>query len=160
MFPKTVAILLGGFLLGLGLTSAAPAKKKATPTKTVAKSKGAAPKKRVVARGKAPVRARTANRKSYARSRGRGPAPVAARRYRGQQSPTQERFTEIQQALIQRGFLSGTPSGVWSAESIEAVKRFQQEQNLPANGKVTSLTLIALGLGPQRNPPPNTAQLP
>ena len=59
---------------------------------------------------------------------------------------------EIQQALAARGFLQSTPTGTWDAASIDALKRFQGEQNLPPTGKITSLSLIALGLGPKRNP--------
>jgi hypothetical protein len=39
---------------------------------------------------------------------------------------------------------------VWGQDSIEALKRFQADQNLAADGKLTSLSLIALGLGPKR----------
>jgi hypothetical protein len=31
------------------------------------------------------------------------------------------------------------------------LKRFQKDQNLPPNGRITALSLIALGLGPKRN---------
>lgn len=135
------ALLLGGFLLGLGLTTAAPPaqKKKATVVKK------AAPK------GKQTAAAKSRSKTTYARSRGRGPQPVAPRRYRGQMTPSQERYNEIQQALVARGFLTTPPNGVWDKDSIDAMKRFQAEQNLPPSGKVTSLTLIALGLGPKRN---------
>jgi hypothetical protein len=67
-----------------------------------------------------------------------------------QQAPTPDRYKEIQQALMQRGYLSGTASGVWSTESVEAMKRFQMDQNLTPTGKPSSLALIALGLGPKR----------
>jgi hypothetical protein len=47
------------------------------------------------------------------------------------------------------------------------LKRFQREQNLPDDGKIGSLSLIALGLGPKRaslnnapNPVPNTVPSP
>ena len=33
---------------------------------------------------------------------------------------------------------------------MDALKRFQHDQNLPEDGKVGSLSLIALGLGPKR----------
>ncbi len=77
---------------------------------------------------------------------------MAARRYYGQQAPTTDRYIEIQQALVTRGFLQTTPTGTWDAATIDALKRFQEEQNLPPTGKITSLSLIALGLGPKRNP--------
>jgi peptidoglycan hydrolase-like protein with peptidoglycan-binding domain len=57
---------------------------------------------------------------------------------------------EIQRALADRGYLEATaPTGIWDAASIAALKKFQQEQNLTASGKIDSLSLIALGLGPR-----------
>lgn len=136
------ALLLGGFLLGLGLTTAAPpAQKKKAPVAV----------KKATPKGKQTAAAKSRPKTTYARSRGRGPQPVAPRRYRGQQTPSQERFNEIQQALVARGFLTTPPTGVWDKDSIDAMKRFQAEQSLPPTGKVTSLSLIALGLGPKRN---------
>jgi peptidoglycan hydrolase-like protein with peptidoglycan-binding domain len=78
----------------------------------------------------------------------------------GQQTPTPERYKQIQQALIEKGYLTGAASGVWGPESINALKRFQQDQSLEPSGKLTSLSVIALGLGPRRDltareePPP------
>lgn len=40
--------------------------------------------------------------------------------------------------------------GNWGASSMDALKRFQHDQNLVEDGKVGSLSLIALGLGPKR----------
>ncbi|MCS7315466.1 MAG: peptidoglycan-binding domain-containing protein [Bryobacterales bacterium] len=71
-------------------------------------------------------------------------------RARAQQAPTPERYAEIQRALIERGYLEGPATGNWGPESVEALKRFQQEHNLEATGKINALTLIALGLGPNR----------
>jgi peptidoglycan hydrolase-like protein with peptidoglycan-binding domain len=65
--------------------------------------------------------------------------------------PTPERNKEIQQALIDRGYLAPPPTGVWGPESVAALRRFQQEQNLQPTGKLDSLSLIALGLGPKRS---------
>jgi murein L,D-transpeptidase YcbB/YkuD len=67
-----------------------------------------------------------------------------------QAQPTSDRYKEIQAALVQKGYLHSEPSGVWDAESIDAMKRFQKEQNLDADGKLSSLSLIGLGLGPKR----------
>ncbi len=36
---------------------------------------------------------------------------------------------------------------------MDALKRFQHDQNLVEDGKIGSLSLIALGLGPKREPP-------
>ena len=64
--------------------------------------------------------------------------------------PSPERYKEIQQALADKGYFSGAPDGVWGASSTDALKRFQHDQNLYEDGKVDSLSLIALGLGPKR----------
>ena len=65
-------------------------------------------------------------------------------------TPTPERTKEIQSALAQRGYLNSEASGTWDTESTDAMKRFQKDQNLDADGKLSSLSLIALGLGPKR----------
>ena len=70
-----------------------------------------------------------------------------------QQEPTAERYKEIQQALAEKGYFQGAVDGVWGPDSIEALKRFQREQNLDDDGKIGSLSLIALGLGPRRGKP-------
>ena len=67
-----------------------------------------------------------------------------------QSVPTPERTKEIQSALVRKGYLNSEPSGAWDADSIAAMKRFQKDQNLEADGKFSSLSLIALGLGPKR----------
>lgn len=155
VFLKTLALPIAALFLGFGLTwaAAAPKKKpvaKKPAAKTTARKAPATKSKSTAARRTTTSRGKTTYSRS--RSRGRSPQPVRARYYRGQQAPTQDRYIEIQQALVTRGFLDATPSGSWDAASAEAMKRFQEEQNLPPTGKITSLSLIALGLGPKRNP--------
>ena len=41
-------------------------------------------------------------------------------------------------------------NGTWDSDSADALKRFQADQNLTPDGKINSLSLIALGLGPKR----------
>ena len=67
-----------------------------------------------------------------------------------QMAPTTDRYREIQQALMDRGYFHGETSGVWGPESLAALKRFQQDQKLDPDGKLGSLTLISLGLGAKR----------
>jgi peptidoglycan hydrolase-like protein with peptidoglycan-binding domain len=67
--------------------------------------------------------------------------------------PSPERLKEIQQALATRGYFTTEPDGTWGPASIDALKRFQHDQNLVEDGKIGSLSLIALGLGPKREPP-------
>jgi peptidoglycan hydrolase-like protein with peptidoglycan-binding domain len=79
-------------------------------------------------------------------------APVRsapAKWHPGQAAPTPERYKEIQGALAKKGYLHGEPSGVWNEDSADALRRFQQDQNLQASGKLDSLSIIALGLGPK-----------
>jgi hypothetical protein len=73
----------------------------------------------------------------------------AAPRY-FQQAPTADRYKEIQQALASKGYFQGEPNGAWGTDSADALKRFQADQNLMPDGKISSLSLIALGLGPKR----------
>jgi hypothetical protein len=67
-----------------------------------------------------------------------------------QQAPSPERYKEIQQALASKGYLQGERTGEWGPDSVDALKRFQTDQNLMPDGKINSLSLIALGLGPKR----------
>lgn len=77
-----------------------------------------------------------------------------------QLQPSPERYKEIQQALAAKGYLAGQPTGIWNQESIDALRRFQQDQHLEASGKIDSLSLIALGLGPKRETPLAPAAAP
>jgi peptidoglycan hydrolase-like protein with peptidoglycan-binding domain len=93
------------------------------------------------------MKAKSAKTKSSKSTKRRG--SQSARRST-QQAPTPERYKEIQQALASKGYLHGEPSGKWDADSADALKRFQTDQNLSPDGKINSLSLIALGLGPKR----------
>ena len=67
-------------------------------------------------------------------------------------APAPERYQEIQQALVSKGYLKPEQaSGVWDQNSSDALKRFQGEQKLQSTGKIDSLSLIALGLGPKHD---------
>jgi peptidoglycan hydrolase-like protein with peptidoglycan-binding domain len=85
-------------------------------------------------------------------------ARTPARSY--QQAPTADRYREIQQALASKGYFHGEPTGEWGADSIDALKRFQTDQNLMPDGKIGSLSLIALGLGPKRMTAKTDAAVP
>lgn len=67
-----------------------------------------------------------------------------------QAAPTPERYKEIQQALASKGYFKGEANGQWGPDSVEALRRFQSDQNLEPDGKLGSLSLIAMGLGPKR----------
>jgi peptidoglycan hydrolase-like protein with peptidoglycan-binding domain len=85
---------------------------------------------------------KTTARSKTAKSRGRSRSL--------QQAPTPDRYREIQQALAAKGYFQGEPSGEWGPDSVDALKRFQANQNLTADGKLSAMSLIALGLGPKR----------
>jgi len=78
-----------------------------------------------------------------------------AKTYRAtQQKPAPERYLQIQQALAGKGFAASEPDGTWNDSWVASLKKFQSNQNLKPDGKLNSLSLIALGLGPQRSPTP------
>ena len=69
-----------------------------------------------------------------------------------QTAPTPERYRQIQEALAAKGYLAPeSVAGVWNQTSIDALKRFQADQKIDSTGKINSLSLIALGLGPKRD---------
>lgn len=119
-------------------------------TKTVVKRPATS-----AAAGKTPSKAGT-TRTAASKKRGKK-APAQSWRAR-QQVPTPDRYRQIQEALAAKGYLKAEPSGVWNGESTEALRRFQADQKLEPTGKLNSLSLIALGLGPRRDtatvPPP------
>ena len=68
---------------------------------------------------------------------------------RGQQRPTTERYKEIEEALASRGYLQEEPTGKWSTNAVDALRSFQADHDLPPTGRVDSLSLMQLGLGPR-----------
>jgi peptidoglycan hydrolase-like protein with peptidoglycan-binding domain len=66
-----------------------------------------------------------------------------------QSHPDPERYQEIQRALADKGYFKGEVNGQWGDDSIDALKRFQADQKLDADGKISARTLIGLGLGPK-----------
>jgi len=150
--------------------SKAPAKK--APAPKAAATSTAASKGRQTAstanRGKAPVRRTTSasggSRAVYSRSgrtqTSRRGTTASRPQTNWQSRPTPERYREIQQALADKGFFKGEVNGTWSTDSVEALKNFQKAENLDPDGKLGSLSLIAMGLGPKRiaaatpTPPP------
>jgi len=65
--------------------------------------------------------------------------------------PDNERLREIQQAMADKGYFKGEVNGVWNGDSVEALKKFQGDRNLTPDGKINSLSLIGLGLGPKHD---------
>ena len=134
---KVLAIIGWAALLGAALTFAAATSKKGTAKKKSDTTRKSAPRKS----------------SSKARSRKR-----SAQTWRNRQlQPSPERYKEIQAALAHKGYLQGEPTGTWDQPSADALRRFQQDQKLEATGKIDSVSLIALGLGPKYD---NASALP
>jgi peptidoglycan hydrolase-like protein with peptidoglycan-binding domain len=106
-------------------------------------------KKKKPAAKSAPKTSTTTAAKRTTSSKSKRPAVVA---HRAPQQPSVERYKEIQQALADKGYFKSEPDGTWGSASIDALKRFQHDQKLAEDGKIGSLSLIALGLGPKREP--------
>jgi hypothetical protein len=122
----------------------APQKKKTAKRRYTKSAHVASTVRRPTTARKAVAAASTSKGKSVRRT-----ATPRTRTY-AQQQPSADRYKEIQQALADRGYYKGEVNGAWSAESTAALARFQQSQNLQSDGKLNSLSLIALGLGPKR----------
>jgi peptidoglycan hydrolase-like protein with peptidoglycan-binding domain len=145
-----LALLLSFFYPDLTMSSlaqkkaAAPAAKKPAAKAPAASAKSGAPK--------------AAPRKYAAKKSAggtKGSRTAAARRPATQQQPDNDRIREIQEALAAKGY-NVEPNGVWGQQSVDALKKFQEDQNInnmSGRGKLDSLTLIALGLGPRRETP-------
>lgn len=131
--------------------SAAPAKKPASKsTKTTAAKKTTSKSttaKRPTAKKSTAKSAKSTKRPARRRST---TARRRVRRPAGQGKPSPERYADIQRALKQRGYFEGEADGKWGESSTLALKQFQKDQNLKPDGKLGSLSLIALGLGPKR----------
>ena|SRR5271165_940522 len=85
--------------------------------------------------------------KRKGKSSGKSTTAAAGNWRTHQQAPTAERYKEIQQALITKGYLKSEPNGVWDAQSVDALKQFQTDQKLIPSGKINAASLIGLGLG-------------
>ena len=164
----TYATMAVAMLVPLMLHAAGtvPAAKKAPPTK--AGTRRAVSKKRAPGGTKKPAasaarKPATAKSPATAARRGGKQAPGRhATTWRNRQmAPTPERYREIQAALVAKGYLkSEDAGGPWNQASMDALKNFQAGQNLDSTGKINSLSLIALGLGPKREAPPPVGKPP
>jgi hypothetical protein len=152
--------------LGWSADDTTPAKKTTATKKTVTKpaasatKKKAAPSKTGVSKA-APASGTTAShtgvtktgsKTTAASRRGKKGPPAKRVTWRNRQlAPTPQRYKEIQAALAAKGYLKPEDAnGAWNQASVEALKKFQAGQNLDSTGKINSLSLIALGLGPRR----------
>jgi Putative peptidoglycan binding domain len=161
--------LAGGFVALVMIVSAASAaapqtsqKKADTAKRPVAAKKPVVANKPVVAKpltslqkGVAKKRAVTSASTRSAAGHQKTPAKPAVTWRNRQLQPTQDRYKEIQTALASKGYLQPErATGAWDQNSADAMKQFQAAQNLDASGKINSLSLIALGLGPKHDAAP------
>jgi hypothetical protein len=95
------------------------------------------------------TQAKTASRVSSSRKGVTAKRRVAPAGPPRQLTPTPDRYREIQQALVDKGYLKSEANGTWDAQSSDALRQFQNDQKLPPTGKITAASLIGLGLGPR-----------
>ncbi len=141
----TCAAALSMAALAWGFQPPAPAAQKKAPVKKAAVKSIA---RKPVAQTKAGAAVHTAAAKKSAKK-----IPVKRTTWRNRQAtPSSDRYQEIQNALVAKGYLpADAATGAWDQASADALKKFQSEQNLDSTGKINSLSLIALGLGPRHD---------
>jgi len=154
-FFNLAAIL--SILCGFG-GMAATTGAKTTSEKKVTSVKKAPPKSTSSTSRKSTGKTVASSSKSKS-SKGKKAPPAATWRTR-QQNPTPDRYKEIQQALMDKGYLKGEPSGVWDADSVSALARFQADQKITPTGKINAPSLIGLGLGAKSAGASEAAPLP
>ncbi len=64
-----------------------------------------------------------------------------------------ERATQIQTALIKKGYLSGEPTGTWDSQTVAAMQKLQGDNGWQTKITPDSRALIKLGLGPKDGDP-------
>src|SRR5262245_12713120 len=100
-----------------------------------------------------PAKKKTPSSSKKTTSKSTKKAPAKSWRNR-QTLPSPERYKEIESALAAKGYLAPDKvNGKWGEASVEAMKKFQADQKIASSGKINSLSLIALGLGPKRDTP-------
>lgn len=68
------------------------------------------------------------------------------------QSQSPEVVKQAQQKLAQKGYEVGAADGQLGPRTQEGVKKFQEQQNLTATGRLDRQTLAALGVSAQGSP--------
>jgi hypothetical protein len=73
---------------------------------------------------------------------------LLARHERSTVAMPAERATQIQTALIKRGYMTGEPTGTWDSQTVAAMQKLQSENGWQTKITPDSRALIKLGLGP------------
>ena len=143
------------WVLSLAFLGTATLAAGAFPVRKVPASRSAAAKRVPAATKTAKTAAKKPSRLTVTgKARGRGKASARVRTppppsY--QLHPDPERYQQIQQALAERGYFKGEANGTWGDDSTDALRKFQADQKLPDDGKISALSLTALGLGPRHD---------
>jgi hypothetical protein len=82
--------------------------------------------------------------------------PVASYK-RGQQVPDKQRILQIQQALVDKGYTTIPPSGIWDQQTISALRDIADGMEWQLDNVPDARVLILLGLG-SANSDPSVAQ--
>jgi hypothetical protein len=69
------------------------------------------------------------------------------------------RATQIQASLVKSGYLSGTTSGHWDAQTEAAMQKFQSDNGWQTKLIPDSRAIIKLGLGPTQDSGPTTSAI-
>jgi len=78
-------------------------------------------------------------------------------RVRGQRTIDSSRAVEIQNALIQKNYLKGAPTGQWDSQTQVAMQKYQSDHGWQTRLMPDSRALISLGLGPNHATDPAIA---
>jgi cytoskeletal protein RodZ len=149
-FCILVMAVLGSSAVGAAASRKKPAAKKTATKSAKASTKKSSPKKTASKKTTSKTASKaTSKKRSTTRRTTRTPARTR------QAAPAPERYKEIQDALAAKGYLDpADANGAWGQSSVAALKRFQADQKIQTTGKINSLSLIALGLGPKRESAP------
>jgi peptidoglycan hydrolase-like protein with peptidoglycan-binding domain len=77
-----------------------------------------------------------------------------APKQKGQRAIDDSRATEIQNALIKSGYLSGQATGHWDSQTETAMQKYQSDNGWQTRLMPDSRAIIKLGLGPHQDAPP------
>src|SRR5258708_418628 len=70
-----------------------------------------------------------------------------------QTHPDKKRTVEIQQALIAKGYMFGSPTGAWDNKTIEILQQIAEDHKWQVNHVPDARVLILLGLGNRHSDP-------
>lgn len=142
--PKRICAFVAVLLAGLLLVPAYSSAQDKTGSSSTGKSTTA--KKKV----EKPAVAKD-SRKASLRSRKRG-RRISYRYRLARLKLEPQRVEEIQQALMQAGYLQREPKGRWDDLTKDAMRRYQADHGFASTGLPEAKSLMKLGLGPHPLP--------